>query len=142
MQYLFHNIISNMVLMRNPRSGKEYSCSVEAAIDVIGGKWKPVILWHLRAGPLRFTEIRTILPNITPGMLTRQLRELEMDSAITRVVYAEVPPRVEYSLTEFGKTVSPILDLLCDWGRTFLEMNDEEKNRKPGVCLHSLKQKA
>lgn len=128
-----------MVLMRNPRSGKEYSCSVEAAIDIIGGKWKPVILWHLRNEPLRFNEIRTILPNITTGMLTRQLRELEMDSAITRVVYAEVPPRVEYSLTEFGKTVIPILDHLCEWGRTFLEMSEDEINRKPGVCPHSLK---
>ena len=123
-----------MVLMRNPRNGKEYHCSVEAAIDIIGGKWKPVILWHLRDGSLRFHELRKQLPNITQGMLTRQLRELEQDSAISRAVFPEVPPRVEYSLTPFGETVIPILDSLCEWGNTFLEMTEEEEASRSGVC--------
>ena len=120
--------------MRNPRNGKVYNCSVEAAIDVIGGKWKSVILWHLREGPLRFRELRTLLPSITQGVITRQLRELEQDGAISRTVFAEVPPRVEYSLTEFGKTIIPILDHLCEWGRTFLEIQDEEVVQKTPVC--------
>lgn len=102
---------------------REYGCPVEAAIDIIGGKWKPVILWHIRDGPLRFNEIRLILPNITQGMLTRQLRELEANHVVNRQVFAEVPPRVEYSLTEFGKTVIPILDDLCEWGKTYLEIH-------------------
>lgn len=110
-----------MVLMEISRKRRIFDCPIEAAIDIIGGKWKPVILWHLRNGPLRFTEIRSVLPSITQGMLTRQLRELEMDSVVNRVVYAEVPPRVEYSLTPFGETVIPILGTLCDWGKEYLE---------------------
>jgi DNA-binding HxlR family transcriptional regulator len=99
---------------------------VEAAIDIIGGRWKPVILWHIREKPLRFNEIRHLLPRITPGMLTRQLRELEADHVIDRTVFAEVPPRVEYALTDFGKTVIPILEDLCAWGGTYLTMNRME----------------
>lgn len=106
----------------------EYGCPVEAAIDIIGGKWKPVILWHIRDKPLRFNEIRQILPNITQGMLTRQLRELEADHVVNRKVFAEVPPRVEYSLTDFGRTVIPILDDLCQWGKTYLAMNQGERS--------------
>lgn len=119
-----------MVLMENTSSKKNYSCPVEAAIDIIGGKWKPVILWHIRDGPLRFNEIRSILPAITQGMLTRQLRELEADQVVNRTVYAEVPPRVEYSLTEFGMTVIPILDDLCEWGRTYLKMTNDFCEKK------------
>jgi DNA-binding HxlR family transcriptional regulator len=129
-QYLFYDIISKMVLMENTSSKKKYSCPVEAAIDIIGGKWKPVILWHIRDGPLRFNEIRSILPAITQGMLTRQLRELEADQVVNRTVYAEVPPRVEYSLTEFGMTVIPILDDLCEWGRTYLKITNDFCEKK------------
>lgn len=118
-------------------SGKrEYGCPVEAAIDIIGGKWKPVILWHIRDRPLRFTEIRAILPNITQGMLTHQLRELEADLVVSRTIFAEVPPRVEYSLTEFGKTVIPILDDLCEWGKVYLKMN-QERIRTRETCPSS-----
>ncbi|NLV27219.1 MAG: helix-turn-helix transcriptional regulator [Methanomicrobiales archaeon] len=118
-----------------------YNCPVEASIDIIGGKWKPVILWHIRDKPLRFTEIRTILPDITQGMLTRQLRELEADLVINRKVFAEVPPRVEYSLTDFGKTVIPILDTLCEWGKRYLEMNSEMTTDDICHSLQAYKQK-
>lgn len=125
MQYLFYDIISKMVLMVNGSRKQKYSCPVEAAINIIGGKWKPVILWHIRDHPLRFNEIRNNLPSITQGMLTRQLRELEADQVIHREIFAEVPPRVEYSLTDFGITVIPILDDLCEWGKTYLSMNPD-----------------
>jgi DNA-binding HxlR family transcriptional regulator len=95
---------------------KKYYCPVEAAIDVIGGKWKPLILWALKEGTLRFSEIEDELPEITQKMLTKQLRELEGDGMITRKVYAQVPPKVEYSLTDSGRTVVPILESLCAWG--------------------------
>jgi DNA-binding HxlR family transcriptional regulator len=99
---------------------KKYNCPVEASIDVIGGKWKPLILWALKEETLRFCEIEKELPQITQKMLTKQLRELESDGMISRKVYAEVPPKVEYSLTASGKTVIPILELLCFWGeKTF-----------------------
>ena len=95
MQYDIYDIISKIILMAKIAPKREYGCPVEAAIDIIGGKWKPVILWHIRDKPLRFNEIRLILPNITQGMLTRQLRELEADTVINRKVFAEVPPRAE-----------------------------------------------
>ena len=93
---------------------KEYCCPVGAAIDEMGGKWKPLILWALKDGKLRFNEINKTLPTITQRMLTKQLRELEKDNLVNRKVYAEVPPKVEYSLTEKSESVIPILELPCD----------------------------
>jgi len=138
MQYDIYDIISKIILMEKIAPKREYGCPVEAAIDIIGGKWKPVILWHIRDKPLRFNEIRLILPNITQGMLTRQLRELEADHVINRKVFAEVPPRVEYSLTSFGKTVIPILDDLCEWGKTYLKMNQGE-HTKTDICPDTIR---
>lgn len=94
----------------------KYHCPVEASIDIIGGKWKPLILWALRDGTLRFSKIEDELHGITQKMLTKQLRELEKDGMIVRKVYAQVPPRVEYSLTESGQSLMPVLDALCSWG--------------------------
>lgn len=91
-------------------------CSVEAAIGLIDGKWKSVILFHLMAGTLRFNEIRRHIPNVTQRMLTNQLRELEADGLIDRKVYAQVPPKVEYSLSELGHSMSPVLLALKQWG--------------------------
>lgn len=96
---------------------RKYHCPVEASIDVIGGKWKPLILWYLREKTMRFSELQDKLPDITQSMLTKQLRELESNGIIHRKVYPQVPPKVEYSLTKSGKTVTPILELLCDWGK-------------------------
>ena len=95
--------------------GNEYSCSMELTLDIIGGKWKPLIIWHLGEKTLRFSELKRALPNITQKMLTQQLRALEEDQLVNRFVYAEVPPKVEYSLTEKGKTLLPVLSTLCKW---------------------------
>lgn len=98
-----------------------FGCSVEAAIEVIEGKWKGVILFHLMGGLKRFGELKRLLPAISQKVLTKQLRELEDDGVIKREVYAEVPPRVEYSLTTFGKTLVPILESLEQWGNQYLK---------------------
>lgn len=97
-----------------------FNCPIEATIQLIGGKYKAIILWHLMNKTLRYNEIRKKIPNITDKMLAQQLRELEKDKLINRVVYPVVPPKTEYSLTNFGKTLSPILDAMCDWGSNYL----------------------
>lgn len=93
-------------------------CPVEAALSPISGKWKGVVLWHLLQGTLRFSEIRRRLPAVTQRMLTNQLRELEADGFIVRTVYPQVPPKVEYSLSERGRSLEPVLMALKDWGET------------------------
>jgi DNA-binding HxlR family transcriptional regulator len=95
-------------------------CPMEAALDVVGGKWKGIILFRLDEGTKRFNELSRLLCKITARSLTKQLRELEADGLITRKVYAEVPPRVEYSLAQKGRDVLPALALLKDWGETHL----------------------
>lgn len=100
--------------------GREYYCTVELTLNIIGGKWKPIILYHLISGEiLRFGELKKSMPNITQKMLTQQLRELEHDGLVLRRVYAEVPPKVEYSLTEFGLTILPVLQSLSQWGNKY-----------------------
>ena len=106
--------------MTYTKNGKIYHCPVEAALDVIGGKWKPLILWALGDNVMRFGELQKGLPGVNAKMLTKQLRELEEDGVITRKVYPEVPPRVEYTITEFGRTLIPILQALCTWGAHYL----------------------
>lgn len=103
------------------KSCQTYQCPVEATIRLIGGKYKAVILWHLIDKTLRFGELRNLVPSATPKMLTQQLRELESDGLILRTVYPVVPPKVEYSLTDFGKSIIPILDVMCKWGTEYLE---------------------
>ncbi len=98
-----------------------YSCTIEATLALIGGKYKTLILWHLKDTILRFNELKKLIPKATPKMLTQQLRELESDGLIIRVVYPVVPPKVEYSLSDFGKSIIPILDSMCDWGSDYLE---------------------
>ena len=95
-------------------------CPVEATLDVIGGKWKAVVLYHLMSGTLRFNEIRKRLNGITQRMLTKQLRELEEVDLIARKVYPVVPPRVEYSLTKKGLTLRPVIRALEVWGEDHL----------------------
>jgi DNA-binding HxlR family transcriptional regulator len=91
-------------------------CAVEGVMEVIGGKWKSVILYHLLGGTLRFSDIRRKLPRITQRMLTSQLRELEADGLLTRRVYAQIPPKVEYTLSARGRSLEPILVGLKQWG--------------------------
>ncbi|HAT4741465.1 TPA: helix-turn-helix transcriptional regulator [Clostridioides difficile] len=98
-----------------------YSCPIEATLALIGGKYKTLILWHLKDTILRFNELKKLIPKATPKMLTQQLRELESDGLIIRVVCPVVPPKVEYSLSDFGKSIIPILDSMCDWGSDYLE---------------------
>ena len=101
---------------RHDRYDCSPGCAVEAALRFIDGKWKGVVLWHLLEGTLRFNQIRRLLPGVTQRMLTNQLRELEADGLVARRVYAEVPPRVEYSLTERGRSLEPVLLALKAWG--------------------------
>jgi DNA-binding HxlR family transcriptional regulator len=97
-------------------------CSVEATICLIDGKWKCVILFHLLNGTLRFNEIRRRIPEVTQRMLTNQLRELEVDGLIDRKVYAQVPPKVEYSISPLGRSLEPVLLALKEWGDTNIEL--------------------
>jgi len=104
-----------------------FGCPVEAALEAIGGKWKGVILYHLQNDTKRFNELRKLIPDITQRMLTKQLRELEKDNIINRKVFAEVPPKVEYSLTKFGLTLKPTIKELQNWGEKYIK--ELEKNR-------------
>ncbi|MDF1800632.1 MAG: helix-turn-helix domain-containing protein [Planctomycetota bacterium] len=96
-------------------------CDVEATLSVIGGRWKPILVCHLLQGRKRFGELRRLTPNATERMITLQLRELEADGVLSRTVFAEVPPRVEYALTDFGRSLDPILAQMQAWGSAFKE---------------------
>ena len=91
-------------------------CPVRTALDVIGGKWKPVILYHLMNGKKRHGELRKLMADASQKMLTQQLRELERDGIVQREVFATKPPRVEYRLTSYGQTLQPVMRELCKWG--------------------------
>jgi len=106
--------------MRKQRHKEYANCPVEAAFDVIGGKWKAVILFQLSVSTKRFSELQRILFKVTPRMLTNQLRDLERDGLVYREVYAQVPPKVEYSLTDLGRSLVPALVSLKDWSETFI----------------------
>ncbi|GMK40318.1 putative HTH-type transcriptional regulator YtcD [Paenibacillus sp. CCS19] len=97
-------------------TGKKYNISVEATLEVIGGKWKCVILCHLTHGKKRTSDLKRLMPGITQKMLTQQLRELEQDGIVDRIVYNQIPPKVEYQLSEYGQTLGSILTALCNWG--------------------------
>ena len=105
-----------------------YHCPVDVTLDMIGGKYKSLILWHLTFATLRFGELRKLIPQATPKMLTQQLRELEEDNLVARTVYPVVPPKVEYSLTELGRSIRPILSLMYDWGADYLKSRHIEVN--------------
>ena len=101
---------------------KTFNCEKELTLTVIGGKWKMLILWHLgKEGTKRFGELKSLMPGITQRMLVSQLRELEEDLILNRKVYPVVPPKVEYSLTEQGRSLMPILESMYEWGKTYME---------------------
>lgn len=105
-----------MMLCKN-----SYNCPVEIVMSLIGGKYKAVILWHLSKDTQRFSELKRLVSKATPKMLTQQLRELEKDGLITRTVYPIVPPKVEYNLSELGKSIMPILNIMCEWGKDYID---------------------
>ena len=105
---------------------KTETCPVSATLELIGGKYKALILWHLSEKKLRFSELKKAVQNATPKMLTQQLRELEMHHLIHREVFPVIPPKVEYSLTETGRSLLPILVAMRDWGADYLRKKDME----------------
>ena len=106
------------------KKAPSYNCPVEATLDVIGGKWKALILFWLKEAVCRFGELRRKIPDISERMLTQQLRELEGHGIIQRTVYPVVPPKVEYSLTAYGRTLRPITELMCTWGKKHMKRLD------------------
>ena len=102
------------------RCPSTYNCPVEATLELIGGKYKALILFHLIEGKLRFSELQRNIPKATPKMLTQQLRELERDNLLLRTGYPVIPPKVEYQLTDFGKSIIPVLESMCNWGSNYL----------------------
>jgi DNA-binding HxlR family transcriptional regulator len=94
----------------------EADCPIRTTLDVIGGKWKPLILFYLKDGPKRFSDLKCGIPDVTQKMLTDRLRQLDKDGIVHREVYPQVPPKVEYSLTAYGKTLKPVLKAMCAWG--------------------------
>ncbi len=105
-----------------------HTCPVEATLELIGGKYKALILWHLSESTLRFSELRKVISGATAKMLTQQLRELELHKLVHREVYPIIPPRVEYSLTELGQSLMPVLVAMRDWGAGYLRTKDLEPN--------------
>ncbi|MFA8342883.1 MAG: winged helix-turn-helix transcriptional regulator [Rhodothermaceae bacterium] len=112
-------------------NGKEFPCCTSVTMGIIGGKWKSVILYYLIESPKRFSELRKLMPSVTERTLSIQLKQLEEDSIVTRKVYTEKPPmKVEYSMTDFGKTLIPLLKEISKWGKFAVDnsvVNEEEK---------------
>lgn len=103
-------------------------CPVAATLELVGGKYKALILWHLSEGTLRFSELKKLVNTATAKMLTQQLRELEANMLIHREVFPVIPPKVEYSLTDLGKSLLPVLAAMRDWGANYLRSKDLESN--------------
>ena len=120
----------------------DYNCPVGATLNIIGGKYKSLILWHLINHTLRFGELSRLIPQATPKMLTQQLRELEADNLIVRTVYPVVPPKVEYTLSDLGKSIRPILEAMYLWGTDYLQQCGREINCSMTLeCAHDTCQK-
>ena len=113
---------------------KSYHCPVELTLNVVGGKWKVLLLWNMKGGVKRYGELKKLVPGITHKMLTQQLRELEDDGVISRKVYEIVPPRVEYSLTQRGEQLRPILEMMGQWGTQFLTVEDNNIPQAASYC--------
>ena len=114
--------------MRHKSFDGARGCYIEAALEVVADKWKGVILYHLLGEPKRFNELKRIFPELSQRILTRQLRELESDGVISRKIYPEIPPKVEYSLTDLGRLLEPTLLSLEGWGVKYVEMTRYSSN--------------
>lgn len=114
---------------------EEYYCPVKLTTDVIGGKWKPLILFYLEGGTKRFGQLHKLIPGMTKKMLTQHLRDLERDEVIRRKIYTVVPPKVEYSLTKHGESLKPILKLMSAWGAKHHKRYGVRKDRQRGFVL-------
>lgn len=112
-------------------NNKQSQSPVEITLNIVGGKWKPLIIYFLMRRTMRFGELRRRMPMVTQRTMTRQLRELEEYGIVHREVYAEVPPRVEYSLTELGRTLEPILDAMVEWGVMYIEQHPDLQIKTP-----------
>jgi DNA-binding HxlR family transcriptional regulator len=123
-----------MVANNHARLRQSHICPVETGLELIGGRWKARILWKLYNRTMRFGELRRELSGITEKMLAQQLRELERDELVTRTMYHEMPPKVEYSLSPFGKTLGPMLEILAEWGTQNREkiVHIIERDQQPG----------
>ena len=98
-------------------NGKVFHCAMDVTMHYIGGKWKTVVLWYLRKNKKRFSELKRLIPDITEKMLSIQLKQLAKDGLVEKKIFAEVPPRVEYSMTTFGKSLIPMIEEIAKWGR-------------------------
>lgn len=107
--------------------GTEGTAFVQATLKILGGKWKILILWHLRSEAKRFSELKRLIPEISEKMLIQQLRELEKDGVVNRTVLSDIPPKVEYSFTDYGRSLIPVLKALCDWGQKHLQQVETNK---------------
>ena len=119
--------------------GKEYHCAMDITMHYIGGKWKTVVLWYLRKEKKRFSELRRLIPNITEKMLSLQLKDLERDGIVGRKIYPEVPPKVEYFLTDFGKSLIPMLDEIALWGRKLAQSKGKMVDAKKKSVTKNIK---
>ena len=113
-------------------NNQEFHCAMDVTMHYIGGKWKTVVLWYLRDGKMRYNELKQRIPDITDKMLSLQLKALQEDGIVKRVVYPEVPPRVEYELTEEGITIMPVIEAIAKWGRDKAEKDGKLVEDKIG----------
>ncbi|MGG4343582.1 winged helix-turn-helix transcriptional regulator [Paenibacillus lautus] len=109
--------------MRTSANAVISQCPIETVMHVIGGKWKPLILWHLMESTKRFSDLEKDIPEVTQKMLTQHLRELESDGLVVRTIHPSVPPKVEYTLSEYGITLLPVLEAMCNWGTIHNQKN-------------------
>jgi DNA-binding HxlR family transcriptional regulator len=112
---------------------RKTNCPAEITLAIIGGRWKTLLLYHLFQGVKRFSELQRATNGITQKMLTQQLREMERDGLVHREIYAEVPPKVEYSLTPLGRTLEPVVHAMCDWGVKYSQGRHDDQPLSPFV---------
>ncbi|MEX1238774.1 MAG: winged helix-turn-helix transcriptional regulator [Cyclobacteriaceae bacterium] len=111
-------------------NGEQFHCALDVTMHFIGGKWKTVVLWYLRKDKKRFSELKRLIPNITEKMLSLQLKDLERHGIVGRKVYPEIPPRVEYFLTDFGRSLVPMLEEIARWGRNLAQAKGKLVDRE------------